>query len=136
MTDIVEQAARVIGVGRLILRDNGKRNNEKIAQALANAGLLRDEAKVREGVCLECGGGVLNNGEHIDPSRHRDYVRTRDSRTVPTREQIADAVMARDEIDVDYLDRDSALKYADAVLELLDDEVVLKGSAQQVREEQ
>jgi len=25
---------------------------------------------VRNGVCLVCGGGVLNSGEHIDPERH------------------------------------------------------------------
>jgi len=25
---------------------------------------------VRNGVCLICGDGVLNNGEHIDPERH------------------------------------------------------------------
>lgn len=25
---------------------------------------------VKDGVCTECGDGVLNNGEHIDPERH------------------------------------------------------------------
>lgn len=29
---------------------------------------------VREGVCLVCGGAVLNSGEHVDADRHRDYL--------------------------------------------------------------
>ena len=28
------------------------------------------EPSVRNGVCLVCGGAVLNVGEHIDPERH------------------------------------------------------------------
>lgn len=32
---------------------------------------------VREGVCLICGGAVLNNGEHVDPERHDEEVRVR-----------------------------------------------------------
>lgn len=28
------------------------------------------EPSVRNGVCLVCGGAVLNAGEHIDPERH------------------------------------------------------------------
>lgn len=31
---------------------------------------------VRGGVCLICGDGVLNNGEHIDPERHEEALKT------------------------------------------------------------
>ena len=39
----------------------------------ADQGKPQDEY-VRGGVCLLCGGGVLNSGEHIDPDRHQTEV--------------------------------------------------------------
>lgn len=46
----------------------------QVERALAAAGRLRDTTPpnrtVRQGVCLVCGDGVLNSGDHIDPERH------------------------------------------------------------------
>lgn len=35
------------------------------------AGMLSEF--VRGGVCLSCGGAVLNSGEHLDPERHAEW---------------------------------------------------------------
>lgn len=98
MTDIVEQAARVIGAGRLILRVNGKRNNEKIAQALADAGLLAQPA-----------------------------------RTVPTREELVEAVS---DIDAEsWPNPASTEEIADAILALLAGQPTINEAKAQALEE-
>lgn len=90
MTGIVEQAARV-AYGTY--HKAGEFRPYELAQALADAGLLREPA-----------------------------------RTVPTRNEIAEAMHARDDEDVDYLDHESALRYADAVLALLADQPTVDGA--------
>ncbi len=32
---------------------------------------------VREGVCLSCGGAVMNDGTHLDDTRHAEYTASR-----------------------------------------------------------
>lgn len=49
----------------------------QIADAIAGfrrAPAEHDVEYVREGVCLLCGDGVLNSGEHLDPERHAEWV--------------------------------------------------------------
>jgi len=44
------------------------------AQPVLDSETVTSKATAKNGVCLICGDGVLNSGEHIDPERHGHYL--------------------------------------------------------------
>lgn len=53
----------------------GKPTREQINAALASRPSSTPTPatdEVRSGVCLACGGGVMNDGTHVEPERHQN----------------------------------------------------------------